>query len=137
MISRSSKSGAGIIVLGSALDHRLLCSRGGELDQRTKLHHLCPSQPRVIQRELDADRTLAIVLMASGGALLGAGLAVGLVGAATVLFHSIFWQYLPQVTQAAIRAALAIHGAAATRAAPLSWLRMEPAEGAPASLVRA
>ncbi len=47
-------------------------------------------------------------------------------GVATVVFHSIFWQYLPAETKAALRAALAIHGAAATPAAPLAWLRMEP-----------
>jgi hypothetical protein len=50
-------------------------------------------------------------------------------GVATVVFHSIFWQYLPAETQDAIRAALAGHGAAATRAALLAWLRMEPADG--------
>ena len=52
-------------------------------------------------------------------------------GVATVIFHSIFWQYLPPATQADLRAAIAAHGAAATESAPLAWLRMEPAEGAP------
>jgi hypothetical protein len=51
-------------------------------------------------------------------------------GVATVIFHSIFWQYLPRETQAALRAAVAAHGAAATASAPLAWLRMEPPEGA-------
>jgi hypothetical protein len=55
-------------------------------------------------------------------------------GVATVVFHSIFWQYLPEATQAAIRAALAEHGAAASRSAPLAWLRMEPVEGQPAPI---
>ena len=50
-------------------------------------------------------------------------------GVATVVFHSIFWQYLTAETQAAIRATLADHGASATRQAPLAWLRMEPADG--------
>ena len=52
-------------------------------------------------------------------------------GVATVVFHSIFWQYLPGPTQAALRAALETHGAAATASAPLAWLRMEPVEGQP------
>jgi hypothetical protein len=50
---------------------------------------------------------------------------------ATVVYHSIFWQYLPAQTQADLRAAIAAHGAAATPAAPLAWLRMEPVDGAP------
>ncbi len=50
-------------------------------------------------------------------------------GLATVVFHSIFWQYLPAETKAALRAALETHGAAATPASPLAWLRMEPPEG--------
>ena len=48
-------------------------------------------------------------------------------GVATVVFHSIFWQYLPIATQAAITAAMERHGAHATAEAPLAWLRMEPA----------
>jgi hypothetical protein len=51
-------------------------------------------------------------------------------GLATVVLHSIFWQYLPPATAAAIREALTDHGAAATTEAPLAWLRMEPVEGA-------
>ena len=47
-------------------------------------------------------------------------------GAATVLFHSIFWQYLPAETQAGLSAAIAAIGAAATAEAPFAWLRFEP-----------
>jgi hypothetical protein len=50
-------------------------------------------------------------------------------GLATIVYHSIFWQYLPAQTKAALRAALETHGAAATPSAPLAWLRMEPIEG--------
>jgi hypothetical protein len=50
-------------------------------------------------------------------------------GVATVIFHSIFWQYLPPRTQAALCEAIELHGAAATPDAPLVWLRMEPAPG--------
>ena len=50
-------------------------------------------------------------------------------GVATVLFHSIVWQYLPAATREAIIAALAHHGASATTASPLAWLRMEPVPG--------
>jgi hypothetical protein len=45
---------------------------------------------------------------------------------ATVLYHSIMWQYLPSETQADIRASLEDAGGRATTAAPLAWLRFEP-----------
>ena len=47
-------------------------------------------------------------------------------GTATVLFHSIFWQYLPAETQAALTEAIEAIGASATREAPFAWLRYEP-----------
>lgn len=50
-------------------------------------------------------------------------------GVATVVYHSIFWQYLDPRVQAALSEAVEIHGAAATLDAPLVWLRMEPAPG--------
>ena len=50
-------------------------------------------------------------------------------GVATVVYHSIFWQYLGPRVQAALTEAVEIHAAAATRDAPLAWLRMEPAPG--------
>jgi hypothetical protein len=48
-------------------------------------------------------------------------------GLATVVFHSVFFQYMPPASQAALVETLSRHGAAATREAPLVWLRMEPA----------
>jgi hypothetical protein len=45
---------------------------------------------------------------------------------ATVLYHSIMWQYLSSETQADIRASLERVGDRATSAAPLAWLRFEP-----------
>lgn len=45
---------------------------------------------------------------------------------ATVLFHSIMWQYLPAQTQADIAASLQNAGGQATETAPLAWLRFEP-----------
>ena len=55
-------------------------------------------------------------------------------GAATVLFHSIFWQYLPAETQAALTGAIGDFGARANAAAPFAWLRMEPPPGNPADV---
>jgi hypothetical protein len=47
-------------------------------------------------------------------------------GTATVLYHSVMWQYMPPGNQAAIRASLERAGDRATSAAPLAWLRLEP-----------
>lgn len=47
-------------------------------------------------------------------------------GTATVLFHSIFWQYLPTEGQAALTAAVGELGVRASATAPFAWLRMEP-----------
>jgi hypothetical protein len=46
-------------------------------------------------------------------------------GAATVLVHSIVWQYLPAATRARIEATVQAAGARASATAPLAWLRME------------
>jgi hypothetical protein len=47
-------------------------------------------------------------------------------GRATVVFHSITWQYLTDDERATAEAALAAAGARAGRDAPLAWLRLEP-----------
>jgi hypothetical protein len=48
-------------------------------------------------------------------------------GTLTIIYHSVFWQYMPPESQAAARAAIAALGATATKEAPVAWLRMEPA----------
>lgn len=47
-------------------------------------------------------------------------------GQATVLYHSVMWQYLPQATRDALREAITAAGAHATHDAPLAWLAFEP-----------
>lgn len=44
---------------------------------------------------------------------------------ARVLLHTIVWQYLPSETKTRLSSLIASAGAAATRAAPFAWLRME------------
>ena len=46
-------------------------------------------------------------------------------GVTRVIYHTIFWSYLPPDKQARIRAALDAAGAAATLDRPLAWLRYE------------
>ena len=47
-------------------------------------------------------------------------------GHATVVMHSVFWQYLATETQDSIVASLGAAGDRATCDAPLAWLRLEP-----------
>lgn len=54
--------------------------------------------------------------------------------AATVVFHSVVWPYLPAAEQRALRALLERAGKDADAAAPLAWLRMEGVELAHAEL---
>jgi hypothetical protein len=57
-------------------------------------------------------------------------------GRATVIAHSIVWQYLDESDKARIAGAIARHGAAATPLAPLAWLRLEPEPGADGPALR-
>jgi len=52
-------------------------------------------------------------------------------GVASVVFHSVFFQYMPAESQAALIQTLGDFGAQASPDAPLGWLRMEPALGSP------
>jgi hypothetical protein len=52
-------------------------------------------------------------------------LASRLEGAATVVAHTIVWQYLPKATRQRIDALLKATGERATRTAPLAWLNLE------------
>ncbi len=47
-------------------------------------------------------------------------------GTATIVFHSIVWQYLPAATRHRLRDLIAAAGARAASDAPVAWLRMEP-----------
>ncbi|HEX2559782.1 DUF2332 domain-containing protein [Phenylobacterium sp.] len=58
-----------------------------------------------------------------------AGRAEAAAGAATVLYHSIFWQYLPEASRARLATLIETLGRAATPEAPFAWLRMEPPPG--------
>jgi hypothetical protein len=50
-------------------------------------------------------------------------------GAASVLFHSVFWQYMPPQSQADLAGAIAEIGERAAATSPFAWLRMEPSPG--------
>jgi hypothetical protein len=103
----------------------------GQQDQRLRLRsYVWADQPDRLAR-LDAAITVArrvgiSVEQADAGAWVRDRLAEPVPGQATVLYHSIMWQYMPAATQAAVRAAIDQAGGRATDAAPLAWLRFEP-----------
>lgn len=60
-------------------------------------------------------------------------LAAAAPGALTVVYHSIFWNYLDAAAQARISRTITAAGARATPAAPLAWLRFELSDTGPAA----
>ncbi|MFZ6764955.1 DUF2332 domain-containing protein [Pseudoroseomonas sp. WGS1072] len=99
--------------------------------QRLRLRaYVWPDQQDRLAR-LDGAIALALgagsrVEPADAGDWVAARLAEPAEGQATVLYHSIMWQYMPAATRARIAGALSEAGARATAAAPLAWLRFEP-----------
>ena len=57
-------------------------------------------------------------------------LAEGVPGVATVVYHSILWQYLSNVDRAHFERVMAVAAGAATPKKPLAWLRFEPGRNA-------
>jgi len=49
-------------------------------------------------------------------------------GLATVVMHSVVWQYIPPAQQQAAQASIEAAGARASAAHPLAWLRLEPGQ---------
>jgi hypothetical protein len=100
-------------------------------EDRLRLKSYIWADQAVRLQRLDAALSLAAMQplkleKADAAAFVRRGLASRQGGAAYVLFHSIMWQYLPEDTKASISAALQGVGAAATKDAPIAWLRMEP-----------
>ncbi len=97
----------------------------------TLLSYVWPDQPERLQRLRDS---LAIaaelpvdVAQAQIESWLPDQLATPVAGVATVVFHSVVWQYLSETTRALMLSTLAEAGARATADAPLAYLRLEPA----------
>ncbi len=98
-----------------------------------------PEQTERLLRQNTARAEAARLMTASGvrvealaaADFLARELAAPRPGCATVVMHSVVWQYIPAAEQVAISACIEAAGARANRAAPLAWLRFEPraAEG--------
>ncbi|MHA1566167.1 MAG: DUF2332 domain-containing protein [Alphaproteobacteria bacterium] len=87
-------------------------------DQADRLSRMDAAMAVVAQSDLAIDKADAIDW-------LGKKLANRPGNAATVLFHSVFWQYLPAPAQERLQDMLVEAGKQASAEAPLAWLRME------------
>ena len=100
---------------------------GGRL---TLLSYVWPDQLERFARTDDAIAiaagTPAPIDRANAPEWLASRLAESAEGQATVVFHSVMWQYLSDDTRNAIRQVLRDAGERATDRAPLAWLRLEP-----------
>jgi hypothetical protein len=75
-----------------------------------------------------ARRVPAQVDQANAADWVEAALADGVSGVATIVYHSIVWQYLSNVDRARFKRVMAAAGQAATHDKPLAWLRLEPGD---------
>lgn len=110
-----------------------------QTDRRSLLSYCWPEQRERVARltaalELASADDLAVE-RADAAQWLGKQLAHSRPGVATVVYHSIVWQYLAEDTRKAARAAIEQAGARATNRAPVAWLALEfEAEGRPPEL---
>jgi hypothetical protein len=96
----------------------------------TLLSYVWPGQDerfRTLRDALEIAAALPVpVDRADAGEWLPAQLSEPAAGLATVVMHSVFWQYLPAATRTSVIGSFASAGARATAEAPLAWLRLEP-----------
>ena len=94
------------------------------------LSYVWPGQDQrfqILQAALDAAKEMPVTIdKADAGNWLAWQVGEPEPGVVTVVYHSVFWQYLPEATRSAIITLLRAAGARATPEAPLAWLRLEP-----------
>jgi hypothetical protein len=102
---------------------------GSEEGRRTLLAYVWPDQRRRVERLRGALEVAAAnpvrVERAPAAAWAAARLAEPVEGVATVVFHSVFVNYLPEAEREELYATIAAAGERATTEAPLAWLRLE------------
>jgi hypothetical protein len=103
------------------------CTEEGRL---TLQSYLWPDQVerfRQLAAAIDvARRTPATVDQGNAPDWVEAALALGELGVATVVYHSIVWQYLSNADRESFERVMAVAAEAATPKKPLAWLRFEP-----------
>jgi hypothetical protein len=88
-------------------------------DQRERLERLRAALALAQQRSVPVDSSDAL-------AWVQRALATPPPGRATVLYHSVMWQYMPPAARDALRATITAAGERASHEAPLAWLAFEP-----------
>ena len=117
--------------------HRAACDRRpGDLSdpvaRRRLLAYIWPDQFERLARiraAIDLALELGVCVETADAAQWPAQVAMPQAGAVTVLYHSVFWQYMPPESQAKLAKIIEDLGAMATPDAPFAWLRMEPMAG--------
>lgn len=102
------------------------------VQRRRLLAYIWPDQFERLDRiraAIDLALSLGVTVEAADAVAWTARVAAPHPGAVTVLYHSVFWQYMPAESQAALARTIADLGAKATPDAPFAWLRMEPPPG--------
>jgi hypothetical protein len=103
---------------------------GSTADRLTLTSYVWPDQAERLERLRGAfavaAQVPAVVEQASAADFLRRELAEPQPGVATVVWHSVVWQYLRPEERAAVEQVLEEAGSRATRAAPLARLRLEP-----------
>lgn len=113
---------------------RAACDRrpgdlGDPHQRRRLLAYIWPDQFERLARiraAIELARSLGVSVEAADAVDWTAARVAPRTGAVTVLYHSVFWQYMPAESQAALAATIQQIGASATPQAPFAWLRMEP-----------
>ena len=113
----------------SPLDPAVTTSRG-TADRLTLTSYVWADQTERLDRLRGAfavaARVPAAVERLPASAFLARELAEPVPGVATVVWHSLVWQYLGRAEREAVRRLLTGAGARATPDAPLAWLQLEP-----------
>lgn len=96
----------------------------------TLLSYVWPGQAErftLLRTALDVARAYPVPIeRAEASEWVAEQLSAAAPGTATVVYHSVVWQYLDDPTRDAIRGALDKAAAHATGGAPVAWLRLEP-----------
>ena len=122
-------TGAGIRVIARAACDRRPADLHDPDQRRRLLAYIWADQTERLARirsAIDLALTDGVAVDAADAVTWTQGCVAPQTGAATVLFHSVFWQYMPAESQDALRRAIKQIGARATADAPFAWLRMEP-----------
>jgi hypothetical protein len=122
-------TGAAVEVIERAACDRRPGDLSDPVQRRRLLAYIWPDQFERLARigaAIDLARRLGVTVEAADAVDWTWRTARPKAGAVTVLYHSVFWQYMPAASQAALTEAIANLGASASPEAPFAWLRMEP-----------